>query len=88
MSFFTNIGLKIWGYIATGGALIIAIFLYGRKKKIEGREEVKDAVNAKTTKTVIEIVKEDKEIEKYINTKSDDDVLDELLKGASDRDNK
>lgn len=82
-----RIGLKIWGYIAAGGGFLVAALLFWNKAKNAGRKEVKDAVNAKTTEKVIEIVEEDRKIEKDVDNMSNDDVTDELLKHSRDRDN-
>lgn len=85
---FAGFGLKIWGYFAAGGALLIAGLTFWNKAKRAGRKEVRDAVNAKTTETILEIVETDNEIEEDMATKSDDAILDELLGDASNSDNK
>jgi hypothetical protein len=63
-----GLGVKIWGYIAAAGGALLAVLMFWNKAKNAGRKEVKDAVNAKTTEKVIDMVKKAKKNEDEIRS--------------------
>lgn len=81
-------GAKIWGYVVAAGGALLSILMLLRFAKNSGRKEVQNKVNAATKDKKIEVMEAKNEIRKDMATKSDDDVLDELLKHASDSDTK
>lgn len=48
MSFLTGVSLKIWGYLAAAGAVLIGLLTLFGKAKQAGRDEVVGKVNAAT----------------------------------------
>lgn len=73
-----GLGVKLWGYVAAGGAFLLAVLMFWNKAKNAGRKEVKDAVNAATTEKVIDTVKKVKKIDKEIDSTPTDDLRDKL----------
>jgi hypothetical protein len=87
--FLDGIGAKIGGYIALALGSLVALVTVFNKIKNSGREEVRDKVNAETKDKIIEVMKDDKEIETTNRSMSGDDRRAELRrKYASDNNDK
>ena len=70
MSFLTNLGLKVWAYVAAGAmALLLLARIYN-----EGAKGVK----VDSLERTLNSVKRSKEIEANVDGLSDDDVADRL----------
>lgn len=69
---------KLYGWVAATLAAIAAIFVYGRSKKKEGEQEVKQEQQDK----VVENVKRAKESEDDSNSKPVDERIERMRKRA------
>jgi uncharacterized ion transporter superfamily protein YfcC len=86
--FLDGIGAKIGGYIALALGSLVALVTVFNKIKNSGRKEVRDKVNAETKDKIIEVMKDDKEIEETNRAMPADARRDRLREYASDNNDK
>lgn len=73
---------KLFGYLAAGLALVLAVLGYGAAKKKQGATETKKDVKAKAQEEIREQINERQKVEQEVQRASTDDLDDKLRKHA------